>query len=63
MMKLKYSGLCSTTALLLMGVVQTTHAVENIDFSGYFTLKGTYADNTKSTGGLTAGYGSGYADE
>jgi len=62
-MKFKHSGLYCITALLLMGAVETGHAVENIDFSGYFTLKGTYADNETSNGTGPTGYRRGYADD
>ena len=64
-MKLKYSGLCTTTALLFMAVIQTSHAVEDIDFSGYFTMKGTYADIEPASGSTSTsvGYRRGYADD
>ncbi|MCW9025257.1 MAG: hypothetical protein OQK73_11360 [Gammaproteobacteria bacterium] len=62
-MKSNISGVTAAVVLGL-GVMQNSQAVENIEFSGYFTLKGTYADNQQASNtSTTAGYGNGYADD
>lgn len=62
-MKVNILGV-TATVLLTLGFMHNSQAVENMEFSGYFTLKGTYADNEQaSDNSKTAGYGNGYADD
>ena len=52
-----------TVCMLSMGIQQRVFALEDINFSGYFTLKGTYTDANQVDGTTATKYGYGYASK
>ncbi len=52
-----------TGCALFVGVQPSIYALEDISFSGYFTLKGTYTDAKKTDGTTATSYNDNYASE
>ncbi|VAX06316.1 hypothetical protein MNBD_GAMMA25-1801 [hydrothermal vent metagenome] len=52
-----------TGCALFVGVQPSTFALEDISFSGYMTIKGTYTDAVQTDGSTATGYARGYASK